>query len=104
LFFGKRSKENDMQGFAKLLTKAALVTALAAGTAGVVATAASADVACNRYGDCWHTNRYTTYPSALGVILHDEAWAASHRGHRWHWRDNPADDHGYYDHGVWRHF
>ena len=85
-----------------LLKTAAIGVIVAAGA--LVATAASADIACNRYGDCWRVKeRYTTYPTALGVIFHDDAWRAAHRRH-YHWRADRDNDHGYYTRGVWTPF
>ncbi len=84
--------------------KLGLMAAVAVGGLALSTTPASAHVACNRFGECWHTsNRYTTYPANLGVVFHDDAWRASHMKHR-HWRDDPKDDKGYYSHGHWRSF
>jgi sterol desaturase/sphingolipid hydroxylase (fatty acid hydroxylase superfamily) len=70
----------------------------------LVATAASADVACNRYGECWTVHeRYTTYPTTLGIIFHDDAWKAAHHRH-YHWRSDRDNDKGYYSRGVWTPF
>lgn len=87
----------------KLSIKTALAAAAAVATlAG--ATAASADVACNRYGECWRVReRYTTYPTNLGVRFYDDAWAAAHR-RGYHWRRDRDDDHGYWYHNRWRAF
>ncbi|HEY5106707.1 MAG TPA: hypothetical protein VII73_08035 [Caulobacteraceae bacterium] len=85
-----------------LLKTAAVGVIVAAGT--LVATAASADVACNHYGECWTVKeRYTTYPANIGVVFHDDAWRATHKSH-YHWRADRPDDHGYYSHGVWTPF
>ena len=87
------------------LATGALLAAVTAGALAATTTAASADVACNRWGECWTVrDHYTTYPSSLGVIFHDETWRAAHRGGRWHWRRDRDDDHGYYYHGRWRRF
>jgi hypothetical protein len=83
------------------LAAAAIVGGLAATT-----TTASAEVACNRWGECWRVHqRYTTYPVRLGVVIHDDAWWDAQRHHRhWRWRRDRDDDHGYYSHGRWRQF
>lgn len=87
------------------LVKGALIASVAGGVLAASASVASADVACNRFGECWHvTTRYTTYPDTLGVVFHDDAWRAAHRHGHWHWRDDRPDDHGYYLHGVWTPF
>ena len=87
------------------LASGALVATLALGAVAATASTASADVACNRWGECWTVrDHYTTYPRSLGVIFHDEAWRAAHRSGRYHWRKDRDDDHGYYSHGRWRRF
>jgi hypothetical protein len=87
------------------LAKGALIATVAVGALVVTTTVASADVVCNRAGECWHVkDRYTNYPPNLGITFHDEAWAAQHRDHRYHWRADRPDDHGYYSHGVWHPF
>lgn len=87
------------------LAKGALLASIAGATLALSASAASADVACNRYGECWRVREhYTTYPPNLGVTFHDDAWRAHHR-HGYHWRRDRDDDRtGYYDHGHWRMF
>jgi hypothetical protein len=87
------------------LKKAALAATIAIGALTVSGAAARADVACNRFGECWHVHqRYTTYPGEIGVVFHDDAWANTHRGHHWMWRHDRDDDHGYYAHGEWHPF
>ena len=78
-----------------------------AATAGVVAlaltaTSASAYVACNREGDCWHTDTRVRAPG-LTFSFHPDDWFFhqhwdSDREH--HWRDY-HEGHGYYRNGVW---
>jgi len=56
-----------------------------AGAAVLAATAApaSAYVACNRHGDCWHvTDRYD-YRPAWGIRIHDDNWRWHGRHYRW---------------------
>jgi len=82
------------------LAKGALVAAVAAGTL-VAASAASADVVCNRWGECWRVHDRLDYPNTLGMVFHDDAWADAHRhGHHWRWREDRFDR-GYYRNGVW---
>ncbi|HEX3917492.1 MAG TPA: hypothetical protein VHW60_09160 [Caulobacteraceae bacterium] len=76
------------------LLKGAMVAAVVGGT--MVATAASADVACNRFHECWHVHDRLTYPTGLGIIFHGDTW----HGRGYHWRRDRAD-HGYYRNGVW---
>jgi hypothetical protein len=94
-----------MKNLKKTLAAGALIAAVSGGALALSATSASADVACNRYGECWRvTQRYTTYPSNLGVTFHDDAWREQNRHGRYHWRKDRSDDQGYYSHGHWRRF
>jgi hypothetical protein len=80
------------------LLKGTLAAAVTTGTL-VAASAASADVVCNRGGECWHVRDRLDYPADLGITFHDDAWAAAHRDH-YHWRADRFDR-GYYRNGVW---
>ena len=87
------------------LMTGAFVAAVTAGALAAGTTAASADVACNRYNECWHVrDHYNNYPTNLGVVFHDEAWRTAHADRSWKWRHDRSDDHGYYSHGHWRRF
>jgi hypothetical protein len=77
------------------LKSALAVGAMVAGLA-LTATTASADVACNRWGECWHVHDRLTYPGELGIVWHPDNWHAKHL----HWRHDRFD-HGYYRNGVW---
>ena len=85
------------------LAKGALIATAAAGVLAATAPPASAYVACNRLGECWHVrDRAVAYPPGLGVILHDDGWRVRH--HRYYqWRGD-RDDRGYWNHGHWRRF
>jgi hypothetical protein len=86
------------------LLTGALMTAVVGGALAATSTTASADVACNRWGECWTVrDHYTNYPTDLGVVFHDDAWRAAHHRH-FHWRADRPDDHGYYSHGEWHPF
>jgi hypothetical protein len=95
-----------MPGSTKSLRTVALAAILAAGTIAVTATIASADVACNSYGECWQTReRYqvTIYPPELGIQFYDNDWRKAHEhDEHFHWmKDRDDDDRGYYSHGEW---
>ena len=84
------------------MTMKSLLLGAAAATSVLIAMAApaSAYVACNRDGDCWHTeSRY----AAPGVRFdyHPDDWYFHQRwdDHR-HWRDY-HEGRGYYRGGVW---
>jgi hypothetical protein len=94
-----------MKNLNKTLAAGALMAAVAGGAIALSATSASADVACNRYGECWRVaQRYTTYPSNLGVTFHDDAWREQNRHGKYRWRKDRTDDQGYYSRGHWRRF
>ena len=84
----------------KSALKGALVAAMSGGALIATATTASADVACNGAGECWHVHDRLAYPAEAGVTFHEDAWAAAHRDHHYHWRHDRFDR-GYYRNGVW---
>lgn len=74
---------------------------LGAGALAAMALPASAWIACNREGDCWHTeSRYA--PPGVGFQFHPDDWYF-HRhwdDPRFHWREfHPGR--GYYRGGIW---
>lgn len=70
-----------------------------AGAAALVTLAApaSAYVACNRFGDCWHTSERYSYRPAWGVTIHDDNW----RWHGRHYRWREHGGRGYWRNGIW---
>jgi hypothetical protein len=70
-----------------------------AGAAALAAMAApaSAYVACNGRGDCWHTSERAAYKPAWGIRIHDDNW--KWRGHGYRWREH--DGRGYWRNGLW---
>ena len=95
-----------MRELKKRLGMGALAIALGTGVLVVGTGTASADVACNRYGECWHVqDRYTNYPHRLGIRFYGDDWREAHRHDRhYHWQKDRDDDHGYYSHGRWHGF
>jgi len=90
--------------FRTALAAGALAAVVAGGALALSATSASADTACNRFGECWTVrDHYTNYPADLRIQFHDDAWRATHK-HHYHWRNDQTDDHGYYNHGQWHPF
>jgi hypothetical protein len=86
------------------LATSAIIAGVASGALALSATTASAHVACNRFGECWHVrDRYTSYPANLGVVFHEDGWRGD-GGRHWRWRHDRPDDHGYYYHNHWRGF
>jgi hypothetical protein len=82
------------------LRKILLCAAMSAGVVATTASAASAYVACNRDGDCWHTDRRVSAPG-VRFDYHPDDWYFHQRwdDHR-HFRDY-HDGRGYYRGGVW---
>jgi hypothetical protein len=82
----------------KIITAAAaalLSLSFVAATAG----SASAYVACNGAGECWHTdNRH--YDRGLGIQLHPDDYYFHRSWDHDHWRDYHGGR-GYYRNGVW---
>jgi hypothetical protein len=99
-------QEFSMNNLKSLLKASALAAIVAAGATIALSSAASAEIVCNRDGDCWHTaQRYTEYPTTLGVQFYSDDWRDAHRADtHYHWRDDPKDDHGYYEGSEWHAF
>jgi len=88
----------------KFVKQALLATALtAAGLSGSIGSA-SAFVACNRFGDCWHTDSRVRFPG-VRLTFHPDTWWDHHKADKhltWHDVDSGHDwHHGYWDHGTW---
>ena len=60
-------------------------------------------VACNQYGDCWRVRKIYAYGEAAPITYRNSDWYVAHRNdEKIRWRDDPADDRGYYDRsGTW---
>lgn len=78
------------------LAKGAVAAVLAS---SALVTTASADVACNRYGECWRVQNRFDYPVGVGISFHTDNWWRDHH-HGYHWRGE-RHDRGYYRNGVW---
>lgn len=74
--------------------------AAAAGAAVVALTAnsASAWVACNREGYCWHTHHRYGYRDESGVVIHPNGWRWG-PGEHYVWHEHHGR--GYWRNGVW---
>ncbi|MDB5432281.1 MAG: hypothetical protein JWP35_3397 [Caulobacter sp.] len=97
-----------MKPLKTILARAGLAAVIAGSALAATTAPASADVVCNRAGECWRVHsRYDNYPTTLGIIFHDDAWWDAQRRtrhNRYHWRNDRADDHGYYQRGRWHRF
>ena len=83
-----------------LFKKLLLTAAVGAGVSLAAAAPASAYVACNREGDCWHTDTRVTVPGVT-FDYHPDDW---YFHQRWdadrHFRDYHTGR-GYYKGGIW---
>jgi hypothetical protein len=69
----------------------------------LTATTASADIACNREGDCWHVKERPHYHHEWGIVVHPEGWRWADRDHdRYRWREH--EGRGYWHDGAWIEF
>jgi len=81
--------------------------AMTAGLMGAVcvlvlgATAASAEIVCNREGECWHVKEHRDYRPEWGVVAHPDSWKwAANEKYRWH----EHAGRGYWRNGAWVEF
>lgn len=75
----------------------------ATGAFMTLAVPASAYIACNREGDCWHTDNRVVRPGVRFDYHPDdyyfhERWDGDARRH---WRSDYHRDRGYYRNGLW---
>jgi hypothetical protein len=85
----------------KRLSKTVAGAVLGLSALALSATAASAAIACNGEGQCWHVRRAYAYAPEYGVIVHPDAWRWG-PGERYVWREHPGR--GYWRNGVWVRF
>jgi hypothetical protein len=72
-------------------------------------TVASADtvdrtyVACNQSGDCWRVHKRYAYGADAPITYYNSDWYDAHQTDaNIHWRADPDNDRGYYEHdGRW---
>ncbi len=82
------------------------VTAAAAAAVGLTAlvassVGASAAIACNNEGECWHVKARYVYHPEFGVVVHENNWRWGPSEH-YVWREHPGR--GYWRNGVWIRF
>ena len=87
--------------------KTLMLAASAALGLAALATPASAYIACNRDGDCWHTDDRIVRPG-IRFDYHPDDWYfhrhwRDDRDDRWRWRAY-HEGRGYWRNGVWIHF
>jgi hypothetical protein len=85
-----------MKGFIAAVLGATCALAL-------TATAASADVACNREGECWHVSERHNYHPDFGVTVHPHDWKwGDHEHDKYRWREH--EGRGYWHENRWIEF
>jgi hypothetical protein len=83
------------------MKKLILATIIGAGALAATATTASAEIVCNREGDCWHVREHYDYQPSFGLVVHDDNWRWRDADH-FRWREH--DGRGYWKGGVWLSF
>jgi hypothetical protein len=76
----------------------AAAAVLGASALALMTTSASAAIACNADGDCWHVPRAYAYQAGWGVTVHPNNWRWG-RGGNYRWREHAGR--GYWRGGVW---
>ena len=90
-----------MKSFGKYLATAGVAAVMGATAIVTSSVPASAAVACNREGECWHVRgEYRTRPE-FGVVIHSDNWRWREREH-YRWREH--EGRGYWRNGVWLSF
>jgi hypothetical protein len=82
----------------RLFAQVALAGLIAAAALTATALPASAMIACNNSGECWHVRSNYVYRPEFGVTVHPDNWHWGKR-ERFRWRDHPGR--GYWRNGVW---
>jgi hypothetical protein len=82
----------------KTTLKFAVATLFGASMLALTAGSASAAVACNAAGECWHVKNAYKYPAEAGVVIHPTGWKWGRTEH-YTWRDHPGR--GYWRNGIW---
>ena len=71
---------------------------LGAATIALTATSASAYIACNREGECWHVANQYAYHPEFGIVVHPDGWRWRRHDHFvWH----EHEGRGYWHNGIW---
>jgi hypothetical protein len=83
----------------KALAATAVVALLAAGSVTLTASSASAEVVCNKDGDCWHVKDHYTYPDVT-IQIHPDDWKWG-ANDKFKWHENDKGGRGYWKGGVW---
>lgn len=85
-------------------TRTVVMASVFAAASCLAAVPASAYTACNRNGDCWHTDTRVHFPGVTLSFHNDKWWDTHSRNTRYHWHDADTGHdwhHGYWSHGTW---
>lgn len=85
----------------KTTAKLAAMAILGASAFAFTASDASAAIACNAAGECWHVQRAWAYPPEAGIVIHPSGWRWGPAA-RFTWREHPGR--GYWRNGIWVRF
>jgi hypothetical protein len=64
----------------------------------MTASTASAEIVCNKEGDCWHVKEHGWVRPEHGLIVHPDSWKWAERDH-YRWREH--EGRGYWHDGRW---
>jgi hypothetical protein len=84
----------------KALAATAFAVLLSAGSIAFTTTSASADVVCNKEGDCWHVKDHYTYPPEVTIQVHPDDWKWG-ENEKFKWHEHEGQGRGYWKGGVW---
>lgn len=77
-----------------------IIAAAFGGILAFSATKASAEIACNGQGECWHVKETHFYRPEHGVTIYPDSWKWAERENgRYRWREH--EGHGYWREGRW---
>ncbi len=82
----------------KRFLKISVLPALALAAVAASSTAASAAIACNGEGECWHVAHPYRYAPSYGVVVHPNNWRWGPNEH-YTWREHAGR--GYWHGGTW---
>lgn len=85
----------------KSFVKVAFAGLLGASALALTATSASAAIACNKEGQCWHVKNAYKYQPEFGVVIHENNWKWGPTEH-YTWREHTGR--GYWRNGLWIRF
>jgi hypothetical protein len=81
-----------------------LASVLAASAICLAPLSAYAYTACNKEGDCWHTDSRVHFPGVTLSFHNDKWWDANKDNARYHWHETDTghdSHHGYWSRGEW---